>query len=594
MPQWFSDQASAVNDASSPCVVGSSSSCPAQSPQEIFNLYGTTTNGTYWLNVNGTATQTYLILDTSYPDGGMWFLGMKGSKGSTTFKNDSTYWTSQTTTTGVTSLTNDVSSDAKFDAFNYLPITKVLAVFKDRDSYNFNTSGSGDLGTNSFGGHTWMETITSTTMYSRFTTTSALVDQVNYSGRYTLTRETNASNGKLVFPYQTGWTRYGFNNTTSYVYRWGMTYNNETNYSSNDSGSGIGMVDYSAAAQVSYSDNLTVGPNGSSGASSPGTFIYPSGFQIWGKMAEPTLAAPTTVTQSQISNTSTQISWNSVASATEYLVQYKTSAQNWSASNTVRVTNPNSTPSTIISGLANTTYNVRVWARGNSNTYGLAAGTLTTSLDLTGPSLSSAATNSAGTKVILTFSETLNSTTAATSAFTVTVNGSAATISSVAISGSTVELTLGSAITAAIPVTFTYTDPSASDDANAVQDSFGNDASSISSTSVTNNSTVPTSSTTSVALNPAATTVVYRSTQTIRATLNVSGKVNFQVNGKSVPGCKAVSTVTSGTITASCTWRPAVHRQVAVTATLTPTSASYSSSTSSPLYIWIVGRTGTR
>jgi hypothetical protein len=40
------------------CVIGSSSSCPAQSPQEIVNLYGTSTNGSYWLNVNGTARET--------------------------------------------------------------------------------------------------------------------------------------------------------------------------------------------------------------------------------------------------------------------------------------------------------------------------------------------------------------------------------------------------------------------------------------------------------------------------------------------------------------------------------------------------------
>ena len=196
------------------CVVGSSSDCPAQSPQEIWNLYGTTTNGSFWLNVNGTARQTFLILDTSFSDGGiggMWFLGMKGSKASTTFKYDSTYWTDQSSTLAIDSVTNDVSTDAKFHAFNYLPVTRVLAVFRDRNSYGFNASGSGDLGSNGFVGHTWLETISSSTMFARFTSNSNLVDQSAYSGRYTLTRETNSSSGKLVFPYQTGWTRYGFN-----------------------------------------------------------------------------------------------------------------------------------------------------------------------------------------------------------------------------------------------------------------------------------------------------------------------------------------------------------------------------------------------
>jgi hypothetical protein len=64
-PLFVSIPAQAANDLQAICIVGSSSSCPAKSPQEIFNLYGTTTNGSYWLNVNGTARETFLILDTS-------------------------------------------------------------------------------------------------------------------------------------------------------------------------------------------------------------------------------------------------------------------------------------------------------------------------------------------------------------------------------------------------------------------------------------------------------------------------------------------------------------------------------------------------
>ena len=87
------------------------------------------------------------------------------------------------------------------------------------------------------------------------------------------------TNGKLVFPYQTGWTRYGFYNSTGNNYRWGVTSNNETSMGSNDSVSGIGLDANSASAIVTYSDNLTVGPTGSSGATNPGTLNYPSGFQ---------------------------------------------------------------------------------------------------------------------------------------------------------------------------------------------------------------------------------------------------------------------------------------------------------------------------
>lgn len=107
--------------------------------------------------------------------------------------------------------------------------------------------------------------------------------------------------------------------------------------------------------------------------------------------------------------------------------------------------------------------------------------------DTTAPVFQSAETNADGTKVILTYNETLSATTAATSAFSVTVGGSARSVSSVAVSGSTVELTLSSAVTNGQSVTVAYTDPTAANNANAVQDSSGNDAASLSSTSVTNN-----------------------------------------------------------------------------------------------------------
>jgi uncharacterized repeat protein (TIGR02543 family) len=356
----------------SECVIGSSSSCPATSPQEIYNLYGSSSDGTYWLRINNEAKQTYLIMNTSAPDGGMWFLGMKAPKGSTTFKNDSTYWTSQSSTIGTSSLINDVSTDAKFDAFNYLPTKKVVAVFRDRDSFPFNTSGSGDLGANSFfPGHTWMETLTTEqTMFTRFTTTQHIVNQSggqsSYQTRNLLLRETNLPSGKLVFPYQTGWSRYGFNNTDSYIYRWGVTFNNETSNGSNDTGSGIGMADYSASAQVSYSDNFTVGPSASttSGVSNPGTFIYPSGFQIWGKTSDPSLAAPASLTSTIPAAGQVNLSWSALSGATDYVVQYKSAAAS-SYANSFVVSGQTTASITGLS--SSTSYNFRVFARTANN-----------------------------------------------------------------------------------------------------------------------------------------------------------------------------------------------------------------------------------
>ena len=348
------------------CAIGSSSSCPAQSPQEIVNLYGTTTNGSYWINVNGTARETYLILNSGYPDSGGWFLGMKGTNSGNSFLYNSTQWTDSSTTLNTTSLSNDVSTEAKFHAFNNLPVIKLVAVFKDRASQAFNTNGSGDLGTNSFGGHTWMETVTSTTMYSRFTTNSNIVDGAGYTGRYTIHRESNSASGKLVFPYQTGWTRYGFNNSVGYNYRWGATSNNEGNMGTNDSVSGIGLDANSASAIVSYSDNLTVGPNGSSGATNPGNLNYPSGFQIWGKMADPNLLSARSLSVTSAGSGAVNATWLPPVSGTtsEYVLQYKLATDaNWSNATTRRVTSITATPTVNISGLSGGNYNFRVFAR---------------------------------------------------------------------------------------------------------------------------------------------------------------------------------------------------------------------------------------
>nr|WP_233252236.1 DUF4347 domain-containing protein [Limnohabitans sp. 2KL-17] len=103
------------------------------------------------------------------------------------------------------------------------------------------------------------------------------------------------------------------------------------------------------------------------------------------------------------------------------------------------------------------------------------------------PAFASAATNASGTKVILTYNDTLNATTAVAGNFTVMVGSSARTVSSAVVSGSTVELTLALAIGGGEVVTVAYADPTAGNDANAIQDALGNDAVSLSASTVTNN-----------------------------------------------------------------------------------------------------------
>ena len=175
-------------------------------------------------------------------------------------------------------------------------------------------------------------------------------------------------------------------------------------------------------------------------------------------------------------------------------------------------------------------------------------------VDSTAPTFSSAAVNAAGTKVVLTYSEALSATTAGGSDFSVMVGGVSRSVSSVAVSGSTVELTLASAVVQGETVTVAYTDPTAGNDSSAVQDSAGNDAASLSATSVTNNSTVDGTAPTfvSAATNTAGTTITLTYSEALSATtaggsdfsVMVAG-VSRSVSGVAVSGSTVVLTLAS-------------------------------------------------
>lgn len=174
--------------------------------------------------------------------------------------------------------------------------------------------------------------------------------------------------------------------------------------------------------------------------------------------------------------------------------------------------------------------------------------------DTTSPSFSSASVNATGTKVILTYSEALSATTAATSAFAVTVGGVSRSVSSVAVSGSTIELTLASAVGQSESVTVAYSDPTAGNDSSAVQDSAGNDAASLSATSVTNNSTVDLTSPTFVSAETSAngTTITLAYSEVLSATTAATsafavtvGGVSRSVSSVVVSGSSVVLTLAS-------------------------------------------------
>jgi hypothetical protein len=96
----------------------------------------------------------------------------------------------------------------------------------------------------------------------------------------------------------------------------------------------------------------------------------------------------------------------------------------------------------------------------------------------------------------------------------------------------------------------------------------------------------PTSHT--IALTSGLTTAGYRTASTIRSTSDVDGKVTFLINGKRIPGCISVQTVSK---IANCTWRPSIINFSNITARIV---ASGGSLTTSTLRIFVNKRTGNR
>ena len=78
--------------------------------------------------------------------------------------------------------------------------------------------------------------------------------------------------------------------------------------------------------------------------------------------------------------------------------------------------------------------------------------------------------------------------------------------------------------------------------------------------------------------------VIYRANTTLTAATSTTGKVTFFANGKRIPGCVAVRTVTNvgvtpNTYSATCSWKPSIHGNVSLSAFFQPTVGISSSMT---------------
>ena len=192
--------------------------------------------------------------------------------------------------------------------------------------------------------------------------------------------------------------------------------------------------------------------------------------------------------------------------------------------------------------------------------------------DTTAPTFSSAATSTDGSKVILTYNEALSSTTAAASDFTIEVDGSAATVSNVATSGTTVELTLSSAVAYGQSVTVAYTDPTANNDSNAVQDSAGNDATSLTSSTVNNTVNLPDTTApifSSAATSTDGTKVILTYNETLSSTTAAASDFTIEVDGSAA----TISSVATSGSTVELTLNSGVAYGQTVTVSYTDPSS---------------------
>jgi hypothetical protein len=107
---------------------GSISEKAMKNARELINV---TTNGVRWVMCDGRPRETWCLMDPNY-DGGGWMLLAKMDEG-TTFHFDSVHW-EQSTELNPTDLTieerkNRTIGDAKYPAFNSVPVKDIMVIF---------------------------------------------------------------------------------------------------------------------------------------------------------------------------------------------------------------------------------------------------------------------------------------------------------------------------------------------------------------------------------------------------------------------------------------------------------------------------------
>ena len=223
---------------------GISAAFPAEDAKAIKALTSINTDGPFWLNVNGISTQTYCLMDSKW-DGGGWMLMMKATRANT-FTFSSPYWTNNTTTLNTTDLTRN-DADAKYNAFNYMPVKDVMALWPDVE-YKGGSVSQTDSWSWLVNGY---NSGSKTTLINGLSTTSARYspvspDPTTFSGFSSSIWSTQTPSKAHVFG--------GGPMTANRRVRWGFVFNENVvnDFNTIDALGGIGLSDNYSGGDVYY------------------------------------------------------------------------------------------------------------------------------------------------------------------------------------------------------------------------------------------------------------------------------------------------------------------------------------------------------
>ena len=347
---------------------------------------------------------------------------------------------------------------------------------------------------------------------------------------------------------------------------------------------------------------------GSARGSTTSTYQYSANGGTWTNRPTGTTASPLTLT--------------GLTNGTGYTIRIRATTNAGAGDSSTAVTEtPTSITvtgdSTLVITYGNSASTSAYSASGGTNTYTWSLGSTLTGITLSGTTVTAGATTPAGTYT-QTVRATDGNSQVGSKTLTITVNKASTSIA-IALPNSATSAALGGAvtITATVPragavnfrlggttisgcgsaaaasttATCTWT-PAALGSVSLTAIFTPTDSSNYETSTTTTLSITVVNGVSSVTLSLTGGTTTPPKGQAINiiATVDQAGRITFLIDGKRIAGCNnRVATV--GNVT--CSWKPAVQKQVTITARLVPTNNVYNPSTSS-LSVQVVRRSGTR